>query len=152
MWNPTRIWSGPSRLGGSQRTRPKRSMWGLACAPMLASLLAPGVPARAEESPAAPTRKPAVIHFADLNGIESWKPESADAILVEGRNHSWYRARFFGPCFGIQSTESIGFVTDPTGNLDRFSSILVDGQRCFFASFDRVDPPDPQTRDAPATP
>jgi hypothetical protein len=34
----------------------------------------------------------AVIRFADLGGIEDWRADGDDAILIEGRNDRWYRA------------------------------------------------------------
>lgn len=80
----------------------------------------------------------AAIHFADLGGVENWKADGSTAILIEGRNHRWYRATFFGPCPSLRFASTIGFVTEPSGDLDRFSSILVDGERCWFKTFDRV--------------
>ena len=86
----------------------------------------------------------AELDFADLGGIENWRAaEDGDALLIEGRNDQWYRATFWGPCPEINFAQTLGFVTSrPTGNLDRFSSILVDGVRCNFRTFERTSPPD----------
>jgi hypothetical protein len=83
----------------------------------------------------------AVIHFADLNGIANWRPVSGyvDALLIEGRNGDWYRVTFWGACPEIHYTPTIGFVTDLSGNLDRFSSIVADGRQCHFRTFERTD-------------
>ncbi|HEU4618698.1 MAG TPA: hypothetical protein VFV10_11680 [Gammaproteobacteria bacterium] len=35
----------------------------------------------------------------------------------------------------------IAFVTEPAGHLDQYSSILVDGERCWFKTFERSGPP-----------
>jgi hypothetical protein len=83
--------------------------------------------------------RPAVIDFVSLGGIEDWRPEGSDAMLIRGRNGSWYRARFFSPCIGLRFRDSVAFVTDGTDRLDRFSSVLVDGQRCWFRSFEKLE-------------
>jgi hypothetical protein len=85
----------------------------------------------------------AVIHFADLGGIENWRPaEDGDAILIEGRNGNWYRATFLGVCPEVHFETAIAFVTDVTGDLDRFGSIIADGRRCYFETFERTSPPE----------
>lgn len=83
----------------------------------------------------------AVIHFADLGGIDDWRAEGSDAIQIRGRNGQWYRATFFGSCIGLQFADTIAFVTDSTGDLDRFASLLVDGDRCWFRTLEKI--PDP---------
>ena len=50
-----------------------------------------------------------------------------------------------GPCTGLGFANTIGFVADPMGNVDQFSSAYVDGQRCYFRSFTKTDAP---TKDA----
>ena len=92
--------------------------------------------------------RPAVIDFVSLGGIRDWKAEGYDAILIQATNGTWYRATFFVPCLGLRFHESVGFVTDGTDRLDKFSSVLVDGQRCWFKSFEKVDPAAPP-RSAP---
>jgi hypothetical protein len=87
-----------------------------------------------------PEEKPAVLHFADLGGIRDFRAVG-DALFVQGTNRRWFRATFFGRCLHLRNAEAIGFVTEPGGSLDRFSSILVDGERCVFRSFERAEPP-----------
>jgi hypothetical protein len=88
--------------------------------------------------------KPAVIDFVDLGGIRDWRAEGNEALLVQSACGTWYRATFFGPCPGIQFREKLAFVTDGMNRLDRFSSVLVDRQRCWFRTFERIE-----TIDAP---
>lgn len=87
----------------------------------------------------------AVLHFADLDGgIQDWRPDtsgSVDAILVEGRNGNWYRATFWAPCPEINYVPDVAFVTDTLGDLDRFTSIIADGDRCHFKTFEQTDAP-----------
>lgn len=86
--------------------------------------------------------RPAVIHFADLGAIRDWRADGADALLVQSSRGQWYRATFYGPCIGLQFADTIGFVTDPGGSLDVFSSVLVNGDRCWFRTFDQVSLPE----------
>jgi hypothetical protein len=82
------------------------------------------------------------IPFADLGGIRSWRPDGDRGIYVQGRRGQWYYAEFFAPCTGLLFNDRIAFLTDTgTTRLDRFSSILVDGERCHFRTFEAVDEP-----------
>ena len=92
--------------------------------------------ARAEEEGS----RHASIDFVSLGGIDDWRAQGDDAMLIKGLNGSWYRAEFSMPCSGIKFRERVAFVTDGSDRLDKFSSVLVDGQRCWFRSFEKVDP------------
>lgn len=92
------------------------------------------------------------IPFADLGGIRSYQASSNDALLLEGRNDQWYRAELFGPCPGLQFDDAIGFVLEPSGRFDRFSSIIVDGQRCSVRSLTRTAEPTTRAASAPEEP
>jgi hypothetical protein len=80
----------------------------------------------------------AVIHFADLGGIEDWRALRDGSLLIEGKRHTFYVATFHGPCLDLRSAEQIGFVTDASGSLTRFDSILVRGHQCTFRSLTAV--------------
>jgi len=76
----------------------------LACgAAFLAGCLSPGQPpvGAAAERPA----RPAAIHFVDLGGLRDWRAEGSDALLIQAADGTWYRATFYGPCFGLQFRE-----------------------------------------------
>jgi hypothetical protein len=85
----------------------------------------------------------AVIHFADLTGVRDWRPvaDSSDAMLIHGRNGKWYRATFWAPCPEIRFVQTVAFVTDTLGDLDRFTSIIADGTRCYFKTFEQTSEP-----------
>jgi hypothetical protein len=85
--------------------------------------------------------EPAVIHFVDITGVKDWHAEGLNAILIEGVNGQWYRATFFSECFGLPWAEKVAFVTSPDGSLDKFSSVLVNGQQCYFKDANKI--PDP---------
>jgi hypothetical protein len=93
--------------------------------------------------------KPAVIDFVTLGGIRDWKAQGNDALLVQGLRGTWYRATFLGPCPGLQFRQSVAFVTDGTDQLNLFSSLLVDGQRCWFRTFEQTEAPSPEGKPEP---
>jgi hypothetical protein len=112
---------------------------------LIAAATAVAAASQAGRSSAAPNTERAVIHFADLNGIRDWRPaadDDSDSIFVEGRNGQWFRATFWMPCPDIHFVPAVGFVTDTLGNLDRFTSIIVDGKRCYFKTFERTTEPE----------
>lgn len=81
---------------------------------------------------------PVTIPFVDLGGIEDWRAVGDEAILIKARNDEWYHASFFSRCMGLNYSTAVGFVTQPAGSLDKFSSILVDGERCWFKDLTRI--------------
>lgn len=83
----------------------------------------------------------AQIHFANLGGIRSWRAAGKDALYIEGRNRQWYFARLLGSCSGLEFATAVGFVTEPSGEFDRFSAILVDHKECRVMSLVKSDPP-----------
>ncbi len=114
--------------------------------PVVALALAAGC--ATTPSPNEPPPGPgAVVHFADLGGIRNWRADGNDAILIEGRRGQWYRATFFSPCPEVRFATTIAFVTDATGSLDKFSSIIARGDRCYFRDLERVAPPDDDERE-----
>ena len=96
-------------------------------------------PAVAAPSPSeARPEPPATLHFADLGGIRNWKVLREGGLLIEGQHHQFYLATFFGSCPRLRTAESVGFVTDATGSLTQFDSIIVDGEQCRFRTLQRV--------------
>jgi hypothetical protein len=79
-------------------------------------------------------------------GIRNWRADGNDALYVEDQHRQWYRATFFASCLGLPYAETIGFVTDAGGALDRFSSIVVrdpglGATECHIRTLDEVPPP-----------
>ena len=81
------------------------------------------------------------IPFANLGGIRDWRADGDRALYVQGRNRQWYHAELMAPCTDLPFTERIGFVVEPNGDFDRWSSILVRGQQCVLTSFAESGPP-----------
>lgn len=92
----------------------------------------------ANAPPAVAAPPAAVIKFADLGGIEDWRALDNGNLLIEGTRHTYYVATFYGPCLDLRSADHIGFVTDPSGSLTRFDSIVVRGHQCTFRSLTEV--------------
>jgi hypothetical protein len=87
--------------------------------------------------------QPASIPFAAIGNIRDWHASSADELYVQAMNRDWYRATFWAACHPLPFAIGIAFVTEPNGALDRFSSILVDGERW---SFERSEAPPEEAR------
>lgn len=97
------------------------------------------VQAASPTQPKQPTSPRAFISgFAD--GIRSWQSDGRNALLIKSRQGKWYRATLMRGC-DARFPIAIGFVPGPGGDFDKFSSVLVDGQRCPLRTFERVGPP-----------
>lgn len=90
----------------------------------------------AAASPASGTE--ARIPFVNHGGIRNFVAEDRDTLLIEDRRGRWYRADLFGACLDLPYAEAIGFVTRGADVLDKYSSILVRGQRCALRSLVRI--------------
>jgi hypothetical protein len=81
------------------------------------------------------------IPFADIGNVRNWRADGTSALFIQAMNRKWYRATFWAPCQELPFAIAIAFVTEPNGQLDRYSSILVEGDRCWFRSFGEASPP-----------
>src|SRR5688500_9833698 len=72
------------------------------------------------------------IPFADLGNIRNWHAENAEVLYVQNAKRDWFRITFWTPCLALPFATGIAFVTDGTSSLDKYSSILVDGENCKF--------------------
>ena len=104
------------------------------------SLLALGTGTALAQTPLA-TGKPASIPFVDHDGIYDFQPDGDGAIYLQGRNRKWYRATLLGPCLPLSYTTRIGVKTRGSSSLDKFGSILVDGQECRIDELVTSGPP-----------
>ena len=99
--------------------------------------------ATAPSAKPAPASEPYVsIPFANHGGIRNWRADDNRSMWIEGRDGQWYHAEMFGPCFGLDFADRVGFVVAPYGSFDRYSSVIVDGQKCAIDTLRRADPPD----------
>lgn len=82
------------------------------------------------------------IHFADIGNIRDWHADNADSLYVQSMDRQWYRITFWSPCHQLPFAIGISFVTDEIGDLDKYSSILVNGERCWFRTFEKSEAPE----------
>lgn len=116
-----------------------------------AALLVVAAPAMAAEAPGSIPE--AAIPFANHGGVWDWTAEGDETVYFQDRARRWYRAKLFGPATELPYAITIGIDAGPSGRLDRWGAIIVDGQRYPFLSFERVDGPparEKKTRDAKA--
>jgi len=107
-----------------------------------AAFLAPPVQAQADsQSKAGEIGKDATIPFANTTGIRDYSPEGDSALLIQDSAGKWYRAKTLGRCQGLDFANGIAFVTSPSGTLDRFSQIRVEGRTCPLTSLVRAEAP-----------
>ncbi len=91
---------------------------------------------------AAPEKLPEVsIPFVNHHGIYDWRATDDHTLYVQDAHRTWYRASLFGPCIDLPYSHDIGFETKGLDSFDRFSTIIVRGQRCAVSSLVKSDPP-----------
>lgn len=75
------------------------------------------------------------------SSIRNWQADGDRGIWVQARGGRWYYGTFAGLCFEIDSALAIAVDTRGLSRLDRFSTILVRGERCPLSSFVTSAPP-----------
>ena len=107
----------------------------------VALLAAAGTAAVAGPAKTPVTGREASIPFAALGGIADWRANGDHGLWIRGRSHKWYYAELLGSCSGLGFHDRIGFVIEPYGRFDRFSSIVVEGRICPIKSLRESAPP-----------
>jgi len=80
---------------------------------------------------------PPAIQFANHGGIWDWRANGDHGIWVQAINRRWYYGTFAGTCIGLRQAQRVGFMFDPNGAFDRWSSIIVPRQsRCYLRTFE----------------
>ena len=106
----------------------------------MALLAAAGTAAVAGPVKTPVTGREASIPFAALGGIDDWRANGDRGLWIRGRSHRWYYAELLGSCSGLGFRDRIGFVIEPYGSFDRFSSIVVEGRICPIKSLRESEP------------
>jgi len=107
----------------------------------LALGLTTGVPAVA--APAEQRQPEASIPFVNHGGVRDWQADGRETLYIQGRNRQWYKATLMSPAHDLPFAWAIGFDTGPMNRLDKFSSVIVRGQRYPIVSLVKVDAPPP---------
>ena len=118
----------------------------LLIAPLIALGLA-AAPAGASPARTAASAAEASIPFANHGGIRDWREAGDRTLYIQDRARHWYRATLMTSASDLPFTTAIGFDTGPVDRFDKFSSVVVRGQRYAVQSLVRVDgPPPPRQR------
>jgi hypothetical protein len=103
----------------------------------LASLVMLGMVSAAAAAAAAAE---AQIAFAKRN-IWNWQVVDDQTVLIQDQSRRWYKATLFGRCIDLPFADRIAFDSSPSGTFDKFSAILVRGQRCPLKSLVETSAP-----------
>jgi hypothetical protein len=102
----------------------------LSTAPCVAPAADNPTASAASSAAAAPVPAPEVqIPFAKRN-LWNWQVVDDQTVLIQDQSRRWYKATLFGHCINLPFAEKIAFDSNPSGTFDKFSAILVRGQRC----------------------
>lgn len=116
---------------------PRASGMRLRCVPLLALALALPAAAATEAPLVSPAERAALgkeglppqaaIPFPERN-IDSWRANGTKGLWIRAQR-KWYYAELFMNCPDLPWAESVAFVTGGPGSFDRYSYILVRGER-----------------------
>jgi len=91
-------------------------------------------PPAASSAAAAPAPAPeAQIPFAKTS-LWNWQVVDDETLLIQDQSRRWYKATLFNHCINLPFADRIAFDSNPGGSFDKFSAILVRGQRCPLTS------------------
>ena len=90
-------------------------------------------------SVSAATAKPAQsedasVPFIDHGAIRDWRADGDRVIYFQDSGRQWYRATLMNNCLDLPYAQAIGFDARGTNTFDRFSAVIVRGQRCPLTS------------------
>lgn len=88
----------------------------------------------------------AQMPFAKRN-IWNWQVLDDETVLIQDQGRRWYKATLFGHCINLPFAERIAFDSNAGGTFDKFSAILVRGQRCPLRSLVATAAPPKKSKD-----
>lgn len=110
------------------------------------SLAAAAVPSNAAEKAVPPKPLEASIPLASFGGVQDWRADGTRGLFIRGIGmDQWYYATLMSPCTQLPFADAIGIARDARDVIDRYSSIIVRGQSCAFASLAMSEPPPSKT-------
>jgi hypothetical protein len=88
----------------------------------------------------------ASLPFADRR-IQDYQVARDDSLILRAGPSRWYRATVWETCANDLrwAYDHIGLDLRPNGTLNRFSTIIVRGQRCPIQTLDRIERPPPNS-------
>ena len=88
-----------------------------------------------------PIGEEASIPFVNFGSIRNFRAIDRDTVYFQDLRRRWYRGEVIGPCSDLPFAQAIGVETRGVDRLDRFSTILVRGDRCQLTSLVRSEEP-----------
>jgi hypothetical protein len=83
----------------------------------------------------------ASIPFLSRATVRDWHASDDKTLYIQHTSRGWYRADLLGPCMGLPYATVIGFVNERGApRFNRYSEILVDGERCKVVSLVEASP------------
>lgn len=107
----------------------------------LLPLLAVAAAAPALASPRAPDEQVSIPFANHARSIRTFEATDDSTLYLQDRLGRWYRAELGGVCLNLSWAQAIGYDTRGGLTLDRFSTILFEGQRCPIVSLTRSGGP-----------
>jgi hypothetical protein len=104
-------------------------------------------PTAAAAAPAAEVQIPFAKH-----SIWNWQVVDDKTVLIQDQGRRWYKATLFGTCVNLSFANQIGFDSSPGGTFDKFSALLVRGQRCPLTSLVKTTAPPKKIKAKKAVP
>jgi hypothetical protein len=84
------------------------------------------------------------IVFPNYGAIRNFEADGNDGLWLEDRQRRWYYAELIGGCFDLNFAQAIGFDTRGSPTFDKFSTIIVRGERCPLVSLVTAKKPLPR--------
>lgn len=111
-------------------------------------------PAAATQEPAAAAQEPvspytvieADARIAFVSSVHGFRVGADKTLILDGPGRRWYRVTLDRGCARDLPWEQAIALGDRTGSFDRFSTVIVDGRRCFVRAVDQIEDPRPVER------
>jgi hypothetical protein len=108
---------------------------------LAALLLAGAGPAIAQKPEAVDAAEEARVPFLHIGRMRTFRAIDDETVYVQAQRRQWYRVRTMGPCPNLPWARHIGVDTRGSATFDRFSTLIVEGDRCAVSSVVRSGEP-----------
>jgi hypothetical protein len=81
------------------------------------------------------------VPFLHIGRMRTFRAIDQNTVYVQAQRRQWYRVTTLGPCPNLPWARFIGVDTRGSALFDRFSTLLVDGDRCAISSVVRSGEP-----------
>ncbi|WEK46206.1 MAG: hypothetical protein P0Y56_14480 [Candidatus Andeanibacterium colombiense] len=92
-----------------------------------------------DDKPAAVRSADASIPFANHGGVRDWRGEGRDTIYFQDTHRRWFKAKLLGTSSDLEFTQFVGIDSSPADTLDKWSTVIIRGQRYSLTSFEAIE-------------